>query len=130
MEHAHVIPCSTKWWSGRGRKPQPWCERFYAKVRVLHQGGDFCLLWGPALRSVEQGKVYRGVSVNFQHNVPGWPKQMSAWRWIWLAERGEIPQGWDIEHICGVSYCVKLGHLRAEPSKLARGMVEARRSLA
>ena len=43
--------------------------------------------------------------------VNGKWKNLRAHRWAWAQEKGEIPEGKQVNHRCGVSLCVNVEHL-------------------
>lgn len=88
-------------------------ERF--EVKVDRSGGpDACHLWLGSLNMVTHG--YGQISID--------GRTVRAHRWIWEFERGPIPDGMTIDHLCGTKECVNTRHLEvvthAENSRRGR----------
>lgn len=62
-----------------------------------------CLRWQGAMH----GDGYGLVSIS----VPGWRNVMGVHRALWLAVKGPIPQGMELDHLCRVKDCVTPAHL-------------------
>lgn len=72
-------------------------NRFWAKVEVDHDTG--CWLW----QAGRDGKGYGQFAVG--------EKNVLAHRFAWQLERGPIPEGLQIDHLCRVRHCVNPDHL-------------------
>lgn len=70
-------------------------ERFWAKVDT----SSGCWLW--------TGKTDRGGYGRFK--VLG--RLVNAHRWAWESERGPIPEGMEIDHVCRTHGCVNPDHM-------------------
>ncbi len=55
--------------------------------------------------------------------------QMSPARWLWWAERGPIEEGYDIDHMCEVFYCVNLEHMQVVPALVNQGDLNKERGV-
>lgn len=125
--HGHSDLCKVEW-CGIGRPPVPWCERFYDKV--VKDGK--CQLWLPTLMCEARTRYEK--SWNFSINIKDYPKQMNPARWLWIAERGKIPEGYEIDHhICEIYFCVNLEHIQLADSydnqatfNIERGIYDSR----
>jgi HNH endonuclease len=67
-----------------------------------------CLLW-LGLREDGYGKV------RVTDSLP--PRHEYAHRLAWKAAGREIPDGWDVRHVCGNRSCVRVEHLDAAPGE-------------
>jgi hypothetical protein len=56
-------------------------------------------------------------------------EQMGAARWMWIAERGPIAEGYDIDHMCEVFYCMNLKHIQVVPSLVNQGLLNVQRGV-
>lgn len=74
-------------------------ERFWQKVD-RSRGSESCWLW-TGHRHITEGYG--------QFSVSG--KIVPAHRWIWEQERGPIPPGLQLDHLCRIRYCVNPDHL-------------------
>lgn len=73
-------------------------ERFWRRVEKREDG---CWTWGGYLGSQGYGRIsYKG-------------RPFLAHRFAYEREVGQIPEGLDIDHICGTRSCVRPSHLRA-----------------
>lgn len=124
--HHHSGLCSVSW-SGIGRPPKPWCVRFYSKVQFGTP--ESCWPWKPALIGVAEERDRPHISTNFSINIPGRPRQMNASRWLWIAEIGNIPTGYDIDHKCELFYCMNLSHMQVVPSLVNQGILNVERGV-
>lgn len=80
-------------------------QRFEAQVERT----ETCWLW--------QGSLSAGRYASFM--VDG--RQTRVHRWAYERENGPIPPGYEIDHICGITRCVRPDHLRAvTPSENVR----------
>ena len=84
----------------RGPRPTSAAERLWR--RVQKGGPDDCWLWLGA----DNGKGYGviGSGGRAGHNV-------YVHRLVWELERGPIPEGLEIDHLCGTRICVNPRHL-------------------
>src|SRR5690349_7306473 len=73
-------------------------ERFWAKTRESNNG---CLIWQAALNNQGYGQ--------FVHDG----RTQSAHRLAYVAAKGPIPEGLQIDHLCRVRACVNPEHLEA-----------------
>lgn len=80
------------------RKTIPIEQRLYPRL-VIGPGG--CLLWTGAKRHYGYGAIYYEGRVRPVHRI------------VWLLERGPIPDGLEIDHLCGVTACSNVDHLQA-----------------
>lgn len=83
-------------------------ERFYKKTRA--EGG--CLLWTAATSGRGYGDFW------FEGRL--W----KAHRWAYEQEKGRIPKGMDLDHLCRNITCVKVTHLEpvTRSENLRRGV--------
>lgn len=72
-------------------------ERFWAKV--TKQPDDGCWLWAGALSPAGYGRFDVG------------SRNVRAHRWAYEEERGPIPEGLSLDHLCRTRRCVRPGHL-------------------
>lgn len=124
--HHHSGLCQVRW-LGIGRPPKPWCERMYAKISIGDT--DECWPWIPAMGRVVAGYPRLACSMNFAVNIPGHPRQMGAPRWLWFAERGDIPDNHDIDHICEKFFCMNIQHMQCVPSLVNQGDLNKERGV-
>jgi hypothetical protein len=82
-----------------GRRPAPVAERFWR--RVQKGGPDDCWLWLGATNGSGYGVTTRG----------GRATRVYAHRLAWELERGPIPEGLEIDHICRTRSCVNVRHM-------------------
>jgi hypothetical protein len=75
-------------------RPETRLARFWSKVDRDGSGG--CWLWTGSHKSSGYGQFLR--------NRP-------AHRWLWEHERGPVPPGQELDHLCRVRRCVNLAHL-------------------
>lgn len=73
-----------------------------------------CLLWTGATRPNGYGVIWDGERVTRAH------------RWAWEQKHGPIPDGMDLDHICGNRACVDHTHLR--PTTRKQNMENLRRA--
>jgi hypothetical protein len=81
-----------------GPKPIPAWDRFWAKVDAT----GLCWEWTKARTSKGYGSF--GVAVPGKHM-----RNVLAHRWAWEALVGPIPEGMEIDHMCGNRICVNAG---------------------
>lgn len=83
--------------NGKGR---PLAERFWEKVQKAD--GDACWLWTGSSRHQKYpyGCIWANGKAQWAHRV------------AWELERGPIPDGMQIDHICKNPQCVRPDHLR------------------
>lgn len=125
--HSHSHYCKVAF-QGIGLRPTPWCERFYPKVDV--RGANECWPWKPALKSIAEGKDRLHTNMNFSLRSVDVPfEQMGAVRWRWIAEIGNIPVGWDIDHECEVFYCMNFNHIQIVPALVNQGELNKKRGI-
>ena len=79
-------------------------ERIYSRRKVLENG---CVEWTGSTKYVTRDKKYRYGQCWFDG------KLWLAHRFFWIREKGEVPEGLELDHICRNSLCVNLAHLRA-----------------
>lgn len=85
-------------------------ERFWESVEYT----PYCWLWKGSINNCGYGQ---GKSV--------WPNIVPAHRTAYTLEKGEIPSGMQIDHLCSVRNCVNPAHLEAVTKREnARRMVE------
>ena len=92
-------------YSGIGRPPRPWCERFKDKI-VYHE--NTCWMW--------KNVIGRGHSernrLNFSPHVSFQRGSIDACRWIYWMTRGFIEKDLEIDHLCEDWHCVNPVHLQ------------------
>ena len=78
--------------------------RFYAKTQRIESG---CLVWTGALSARATG----------DYGTFTWHgrKTVLAHRVAWMLNVGEIPDGYQIDHLCKNTRCVEVSHLDAVP---------------
>jgi hypothetical protein len=96
---------------------QPIRDRFYAKTRRDEATG--CLnwtaaTWGPQRR---YGRISWNGGSALAHRV------------AWIVERGPIPDGYEIDHLCKNTLCVEVSHLEPVPPHVNRGRAASPSSL-
>lgn len=79
-------------------------EKFWSKVEIC--GEWDCWPW---LLSTWDG--YGSWQPSIQAH-PVFGKRRKAHQWAWFFERGPVPPGWTIDHICRVRHCCNPSHLR------------------
>lgn len=81
-------------------------KRFWAKVTATNDKG--CWLWTGATNGK---KTYGMVATS-----PGrtGPAHRVSYEWA----GGHIPEGWDVDHLCRVTLCVRPDHLEAVPHRV------------
>ena len=86
-----------QWWKANGRKaPRPTpAERFWSKVAKA----DACWLWTAACIDSGYGHFYLDGQLVLAH------------RWAFEQEKGPIPQGLVLDHLCRNRRCVRPDHL-------------------
>lgn len=97
MKHTHCITCGT---SDHNIE-----ERFWKKVEVSGDGLEMPWdhwIWLPSLYT---GQSYGQIS--FEGIL------QKAHRVSYKLYVGNIPDGYEVDHVCGVKMCVKSGHLEA-----------------
>ncbi|MBF6671585.1 HNH endonuclease [Glutamicibacter sp. FBE19] len=72
-------------------------------ARTVRQGE--CLLWAGAVKETGYGAMWDGERVVRPH------------RWIYEQANGPIPEGADIDHVCGNRVCCEISHLRVTTRK-------------
>lgn len=70
-------------------------ERFWTKV--TKRPGDGCWLWTGALNADGYG--------NFRSE-----RTQRAHAWSWIEEHGPVPDGLELDHLCGTRGCVRPSH--------------------
>jgi hypothetical protein len=80
------------------RKKRPIAERFWEKAIA---GPNCCILW--VARTYEGYGRFSGVD----------GKTVLVHRWVYEQMVGEIPAGYEVDHLCRVSNCVNPKHLEA-----------------
>lgn len=75
--------------------------------------GTPCWLWLDNLDSGGYGAWYRG---SLRGGIPG-KLRCTAHKAAFLYLVGEIPEGWDVDHLCRVHRCVNPDHLEAVTRK-------------
>lgn len=68
-------------------------------------------------------------SMNFSVGVPGYPRQMGAARWFWIAEKGPMPDEHDVDHTCEQFWCMNLRHMQCVPSLVNQGQLNKERGV-
>lgn len=89
-------------------------ERFWVKV---DKSGD-CWLWTGATNQSGYGRI-------------GWEGKVAyAHRLVYMDEYGDIPKGLEIDHLCRVRGCVRVGHMElvTRRENLLRGNTVASRN--
>lgn len=86
-----------------GRAPVPEADRFWPKVDKT----PTCWLWTAAWMDIGYGKFRVGSMVDNTRRL------MPAHRWAYEQEKGLIPEGLELDHLCGVVQCVRPDHLEA-----------------
>jgi hypothetical protein len=81
--------------TGGRRGPADPAERLALKTAV----SDGCWLWTGRLRP----DGYAQISVNGRY--------MLAHRLAWMLEKGAVPTGLELDHLCGMRHCVRIEHL-------------------
>jgi hypothetical protein len=84
---------------GRANNTPPIRDRFYAKTQP---GPGGCLIWTGAKGG---GRLTYGAFT--WHGR----RQTTAHRAAWMLERGPIPEGHQVDHLCRVPLCVNVEHL-------------------
>lgn len=74
-------------------------DRFMAKVSPEPNSG--CWLWLASAQKGDYGHIWDGQAV------------VAAHLWSYRYHKGEIPKGFQIDHICRVTLCVNPDHLEA-----------------
>lgn len=82
------------------RSSTPLIERFWQKVSAAPINGDDCWEW-IAGKSLGYGRFAFGGSVSYAH------------RWSYERFVGPIPEGMEVDHLCGNRGCVNPMHLEA-----------------
>lgn len=72
--------------------------RFWDKT---HPAASGCILWTGAVQSSGYG------SFSWEHKI------QLAHRVAYVAAKGSIPEGWQVDHLCRVRLCVNADHLEA-----------------
>jgi len=73
--------------------------------KVAFGGFSDCWLWKAATNVAKHSPAYRwGV-------VGAWGRTMKASRLSWMLNRGDIPPGFNVLHLCDNPMCVNPGHL-------------------
>lgn len=75
-------------------------KRFMEKVDT--DPDSDCWLWSGYKTSKGYGQFRNGEG-----------KTVRAHRWIYMFSAGEIPEGLELDHVCGVRHCVNPDHLEA-----------------
>lgn len=79
-------------------------RRFWLRVQQADATG--CWVWVGGTRENGYG--------SFAVKTPsGKWTQTTAHRWAYLSEVGDIPDGWEVDHLCKVRNCVRPDHLEA-----------------
>lgn len=76
-------------------------SRFLGYVSIVSESDDTCLEWTGSRTQAGYGK--------FRVN----DGQVSAHRWAYEYERGPIPDGLELDHLCRNRSCVRVDHLEA-----------------
>lgn len=84
-------------------------DRVFAKISPEPNSG--CWLWTGAASSTGYGSVGVGSKAS------GQPFVRVAHRVVWLLERGDIPRGLVLDHLCRNPTCVNPAHLEPVPQK-------------
>lgn len=79
----------------------------YIEDRVVMDPNSGCWLWLPSLGSHGYGNA------SFNSLVPG--PVVLAHRLSHVAFKGEIPRGFEVDHLCRIRSCVNPNHLQAVP---------------
>ena len=85
--------------NGRTPRGLPVGARFWSKVAVGSR--TECWRW---LGSIVQGSGYGGFQASTGHRV-------NAHRWAYIAVRGQVPDGLQLDHLCRNRWCVNPWHL-------------------
>lgn len=78
-------------------------NRFWVKVNKDSPTG--CWLWTACVYPCGYGQFMVG------SRSDGTRRIVSAHRWLWEQEKGAIPKGLELHHICGTRCCVNVSHL-------------------
>lgn len=94
-------------------------QRFYRKTVMV--GGTGCLL----LKAAPNNSGYASFSMGSRDELE------TAHRAAWLFEGREIPEGFDLDHLCKNRWCVNVDHLEPVSRKqnLNRGKQSSRRDV-
>jgi hypothetical protein len=84
----------------RGPKPRPLGERIWRRVQIA--GPDDCWIWLGTTNGKGYGITNRGGRKDGRVYVH---------RAVWELERGPIPEGLEIDHLCRTRSCVNIRHL-------------------
>ncbi|WKW85244.1 HNH endonuclease [Mycobacterium phage Aikoy] len=112
MEFSDIHECDSlcaATYSGVGRKPKPWCERFADKLVYVGE----CWLWRAAVDKLdnERNRLNFSLRQGDLHERFGC-NSMDACRWIYQRVIGEIPEGLQLDHFyCNNWRCVNPFHL-------------------
>jgi HNH endonuclease len=79
----------------------------YIEDRVAIEPNCGCWLWLPSLGSHGYGNA------SFQALIPS--RATVAHRLSYVAFKGDIPEGYEVDHLCRVKSCVNPEHLQAVP---------------
>ena len=90
----------------RGRKPKPAAERFWRFVEKT----DSCWNW-TGRRAGGGSQAAYGAFFKAGSQADGSQSQVYAHRWAWEHFKGEIPEGFQVNHHCDNSLCVNPDHL-------------------
>lgn len=82
----------------------PWQERLWAKATPDANG---CLIWHAKSLDKDGYALFTGEP---GHGMPVFSR---AHRWAYLAAKGPIPAGLEIDHLCNVPACINPAHLEA-----------------
>ena len=80
-------------------------DRFYSKTERIENG---CLVWTAGKVGGKYGRFRDAGKLHLAH------------RWAYAHHNGEIPEGYEIDHICKNTSCVEITHLQALPQKQHR----------
>lgn len=81
----------------KGPKPRPIEERFWAKVHKTNT----CWIWTGWRQKSGHGNIFVGVGLG----------KTGAHRISWIINKGPIPEGLFVCHICDIPWCVNPDHL-------------------
>lgn len=109
FEHDECDDLCVVAYSGVGRPPEPWCDRFARKI--VYQ--DDCWFWRSAInkKDSERNRLNFSLRQGDLHLKFG-VVQMDACRWIYQRIIGPIPEGLQLDHFyCNNWRCVNPRHL-------------------
>lgn len=107
--HQHDGYCQPKT-NSIGRPISPWCERF--RRLIAYSDDNDCWWCRSAIGKSDAERNRLNFSLRSEFFLKlGYPSAVDACRWIYECEVGDIPDGYQIDHLCENWRCVNHDHL-------------------